>query len=63
MLDKLSLVVVSPEILLLVMACVIALVDLGVKSRLRGLTYWLTLATLAAAAFATADMAMDGRTF
>ena len=63
MLDKLSLVVASPEILLLVMACVIALVDLGVKSRLRGLTYWLTLATLAAAAFATADMAMDGRTF
>jgi NADH-quinone oxidoreductase subunit N len=63
MLDSLSLIVVSPEILLLVMACVIALVDLGVKSRLRGLTYWLTLATLAAVAFATADFALDGRTF
>jgi NADH-quinone oxidoreductase subunit N len=62
MLDKLSLVVVAPEILLLVMACVIALVDLGVKSRLRSLTYWLTLATLAVVALATADMAMDGRT-
>jgi hypothetical protein len=30
---------VSPEILLLVMACVIALVDLGVKTRLRTATY------------------------
>ncbi|TFZ02202.1 NADH-quinone oxidoreductase subunit NuoN [Ramlibacter henchirensis] len=63
MLDKLSLVVTAPEIVLLVMACVIALVDLGVKSRLRGLTYWLTLGTLAVVAFAAADMAMDGRTF
>ena len=32
MLDTLSLIVVSPEIVLLVMACVIALVDLGVKT-------------------------------
>ena len=32
MLDKSSLIVVRPEILLLVMACVIALVDLGVKT-------------------------------
>ena len=47
MLDTFSLIVVSPEILLLFMACVIALVDLGVKSRLRDLTYWLTMATLA----------------
>jgi NADH-quinone oxidoreductase subunit N len=63
MLDKLSLIVISPEILLLVMACVILLVDLGVKTRLRGLTYGLTLATLAAVALATADFALDGRTF
>jgi NADH-quinone oxidoreductase subunit N len=63
MLDKLSLIVVAPEILLLVMACVIALVDLGVTTRLRGLTYWLTMATLAAVAVATADFALDGRTF
>jgi hypothetical protein len=47
MLDKTSLIVTSPEILLLVMACVIALVDLGVTSRLRTATYWLTMATLA----------------
>jgi NADH:ubiquinone oxidoreductase subunit 2 (subunit N) len=53
MLDKTSLIVVSPEILLLVMACVIAMVDLGVKSRLRTLTYGLTLATLAVVAWFT----------
>ncbi|HYF41802.1 MAG TPA: NADH-quinone oxidoreductase subunit NuoN [Ramlibacter sp.] len=62
MLDKLSLIVVSPEILLLVMACVIALVDLGVKSRLRGLTYGLTMATLALVAWFTADFAIRGDT-
>lgn len=63
MLDSLSLIVVSPEILLLVMACVIALVDLGVKTRQRNLTFWLTMATLAAIAWMTADFALDGRTF
>ena len=57
MLDKFSLIVISPEILLLVAACVIALVDLGVKSRLRDLTYWLTMATLALVAWFTADYA------
>jgi NADH-quinone oxidoreductase subunit N len=62
MLDKSSLIVVSPEILLLVMACVIALVDLGVKSRLRDLTYWLTMATLAVVAYATAELALENQT-
>ncbi|MBK0392874.1 NADH-quinone oxidoreductase subunit NuoN [Ramlibacter algicola] len=62
MLDAFSLIVVSPEILLLVMACVIALVDLGVTSRLRGLTYWLTMGTLAAVAFFCADFAATGNT-
>ncbi|HSV33951.1 MAG TPA: NADH-quinone oxidoreductase subunit NuoN [Ramlibacter sp.] len=62
MLDKSSLIVVSPEILLLVMACVIALVDLGVKSRLRGLTYWLTMATLAVTAYLTGAFAADNQT-
>lgn len=62
MIDKLSLIVVSPEILLLVMACVIALVDLGVKSRLRTLTYWLTMASLAVVAYFCADFAMRGET-
>lgn len=47
MIDNLSWVVSYPEILLLVMACVIALVDLGVRSPLRGTTYALTLMTLA----------------
>jgi NADH-quinone oxidoreductase subunit N len=46
MIDKLSWIAVYPEIILSVMACVIALVDLGVKSRLRTLTYVLTLLTL-----------------
>ncbi|HVE52262.1 MAG TPA: NADH-quinone oxidoreductase subunit NuoN, partial [Ramlibacter sp.] len=62
MIDNTSLAVVGPEILLLVMACVIALVDLGVKSRLRNLTYWLTLASLAAVAFMTGAQAATGET-
>src|SRR4051812_43674718 len=61
--DAFSLIVVSPEILLLTMACVIALVDLGVTSRLRGVTYWLTLATLAVVAAFCAVFANDGNTF
>jgi NADH-quinone oxidoreductase subunit N len=62
MLDKTSLIVTSPEILLLVMACVIALVDLGVKSRLRTATYWLTMATLAVVAWFCADFALQDQT-
>ena len=62
MLDQSSLIVVSPEILLLVMGCVIAMLDLGVKSRLRDLTYWLTMATLALAAYLTAQLALDNQT-
>ena len=62
MLDKLSLIVVSPEILLLLMACVIALADLGVTTRLRKLTYVLTMATLAVVAWFCADFALRGDT-
>ena len=62
MLDKISLIVTSPEILLLVMACVIALVDLGVTSRMRSATYWLTMATLAVVAYFTADFALQDQT-
>src|SRR6478609_11488436 len=62
MLDNFSLIVVSPEILLLVMACVVALVDLGVKSRLRNGTYLLTMATLAVVAYFCADFASRGDT-
>jgi NADH-quinone oxidoreductase subunit N len=63
MLDKSSLIVVLPEILLLVMACVIAMVDLGVKTRLRNVTYWLTMATLAAVAWLTGSLAADNQTY
>lgn len=62
MIDKLSLIVVSPEIVLLVAACVIALVDLGVKTRMRDGTYWLTMLTLALVAYMSADFAMQGNT-
>jgi NADH-quinone oxidoreductase subunit N len=62
MLDKTSLIVLSPEIVLLVMACVIAMVDLGVKTRLRNLTYGLTMATLAVVAYFTADFAAQDKT-
>ncbi len=46
MIDKLSWITVYPEIILAVMACVIALVDLGVKSAGRTLTHVITLVTL-----------------
>jgi NADH-quinone oxidoreductase subunit N len=62
MLDKTSLIVVSPEIILLVMACVIALVDLGVTSRLRTATYWLTMGTLAVVAYFCGDFAAQNQT-
>jgi NADH-quinone oxidoreductase subunit N len=62
MIDKTSLFAVLPEIILLAMACVIALVDLGVKSRLRTATYVLTMLTLAATAWITAQWALDGST-
>lgn len=46
MIDTVSLIAVYPEIVLLVMACVIALVDLGVRSPQRGVTYAFTQFTL-----------------
>jgi len=61
MLDTLSLVVVAPEILLLAATCVIALVDLGVKTRLRNLTYVLSLLTLAGVAWMCAQFALGGQ--
>ncbi|MBK6009351.1 NADH-quinone oxidoreductase subunit NuoN [Ramlibacter ginsenosidimutans] len=62
MMDNSSFAVVAPEILLLVMACIVALVDLGVKSRLRTLTYALTMLTLAVIAWFTGDLAASGET-
>jgi NADH-quinone oxidoreductase subunit N len=63
MIDKLSLIIVSPEIVLLFMACMIAIADLSVTSRTRNGTYWLTMATLAVVAWFTADFASRGDTF
>lgn len=63
MIDKLSWIAVYPEIILLVMACVIALVDLGVTSSHRKLTHVLTLLTLAGVAALEASVAMGGQTF
>ncbi|HWP10927.1 MAG TPA: NADH-quinone oxidoreductase subunit NuoN [Ramlibacter sp.] len=51
MIDKLSWITVYPELVLLVMGCLIAMVDLAVTSRHRTLTYVLTLATLGVVAF------------
>jgi NADH-quinone oxidoreductase subunit N len=62
MIDKLSWIAVYPDTVLLVMACVIALLDLGVKSTLRGTTYFLTLSTLAYVAYMQADLALSGTT-
>jgi len=63
MIDKLSWIAVYPEIVLLIMACVIALVDLGVKTPRRTGTYVLTLLTLAVVAAMEAFYAVGGETF
>ena len=63
MIDKLSWIAVYPEIILLVMGCVILLADLWVKSPMRTLTYVLTLATLGVVAALEAAYALGGQTF
>ena len=63
MIDKLSWIAVYPELILLVMACVIALADLYVKTPRRTVTYVLTLLTLGAVAVMEASYAMGGQTF
>ena len=62
MIDKLSLIAIYPEIVLLVMACVIALVDLYVTSPRRTATYVLTLLTLGVVAVLQALYAKGGQT-
>ena len=62
MMDTTSLAVVAPEGLLLLAACVIALLDLGVKTRLRNLTHWLTVLTFAGLAWYTGALAAGGET-
>jgi NADH-quinone oxidoreductase subunit N len=63
MIDKLSWIAVYPEIILLVMGCVILLSDLWVKSPMRTLTYVLTLITLGVVAALEAAYALGGQTF
>jgi NADH-quinone oxidoreductase subunit N len=62
MIDKLSWVTIYPEIVLLVMACIIALVDLSNTSPRRTRTYVLTLLTLAVVGVLAGLNAIDGKT-
>ncbi|MFN7446512.1 MAG: NADH-quinone oxidoreductase subunit NuoN [Curvibacter sp.] len=62
MTDLISWIAVFPEVILLVMACAVTLLDLLVKSRLRTGTYALTLVTLAVVAGLQAFYAMTGGT-
>lgn len=63
MIDKISWIAVYPEIVLMVMTCVILLADLAVKTPLRTRTYVMTLATLAAVAFIQAVYATNDATY
>ena len=63
MIDKLSWIAVLPEVILLVMACVILLADLWVKTPQRTGTYIITLLTLGAVAALLAGYAVGGETF
>jgi NADH-quinone oxidoreductase subunit N len=62
MFEKLSIAAVYPEILLAVMAIVIALVDLFVTSPRRTLTYALSLLTIGVVALLEASAASQGQT-
>ena len=63
MIDNISWLAIYPEIVLLTMACVIALVDLGVHSPRRTSTYVLTMLTLALVAALQGMYASSGNTF
>ena len=62
MIDKISWISVYPEIILLVMGCVIALADLAVNSARRTATYVMTLLTLGVVAVLQASYASSGVT-
>ena len=62
MIDQISWIAVFPEALLLVMACVIAILDLGVTTPLRGLTFALSVLTLLAVAAVEGVFAATGFT-
>ncbi|RYF78966.1 MAG: NADH-quinone oxidoreductase subunit NuoN [Comamonadaceae bacterium] len=63
MIDKLSWVAIYPEIVLLVMACIITLVDLSDSSPRRTRTHVLTMLTLAGVAVLTGMQAVAGHKF
>jgi len=63
MIDRLSWAAITPELLLLVMACAIAISDLFLKSPQRHATHYLTLLTLAAVALLTGSAALGGQSF
>lgn len=63
MIDKLSWIAIYPEIILLVMGCIIALVDLTVTSPKRTASYALTLLTLALVAVLLGLYASAGNVF
>jgi NADH-quinone oxidoreductase subunit N len=63
MIDNISWLAIYPEILLLVMTCVIALADLGVSSARRTGTYILTILTLVVLAVLQGVYASSGNTF
>ncbi len=62
MFEKLSIAAVYPEILLAVMAIVIAMVDLFVKCPRRTTTYALSLITIGVVAYMEAVAATQGQT-
>lgn len=62
MIDNISWLAIYPEIVLMVMGCVIALADLGVTSTRRTGTYVLTMLTLAVVAILQAMYASTGNT-
>ena len=63
MIDKLSWITIYPEVILLAMASVIAILDLGVSSPRRTATYLLTVITLVVVAGMQAMYADSGQTF
>jgi len=63
MIDEISWMAIAPEIVLLVMACVIALVDLYVTDERRLITYMLTMISLAVVAMSQATYAINSGDF
>jgi NADH-quinone oxidoreductase subunit N len=63
MIENSSWITAYPDMVLLAMACVIALLDLGVKTPMRGLTYAVTMLTLGVVAYLQANLALSGNTY